>query len=160
MVADQLDVGRVQACACIEFDKREGVEAIKFVADPSLLVRPCCTALTMRCAPAGSDIICCRWGQVAIMWSMIASTWIGGSQRANCNKEIIVNVELSDIHNGRNSYRRCTCAIFTLNGTDRCGRMTNYLSDVWNGIRVINPLSIAANSQVSKCVNKSLTKSK
>ena len=69
-VADRLDVGGVRAYACAEFDKKEAVEAFEFIVDPPLLVHPCCTTLTTQQARAGSDIIFCRQGQVAIMWSM------------------------------------------------------------------------------------------
>ena len=38
IVAERLDVGGVRARACVEFDKREEVEAVEFVVDPPLLV--------------------------------------------------------------------------------------------------------------------------
>ena len=50
----------------------------------------------------------------------IANVWISSSQGTNWDEEIVVNVQLSNVHNGSGSHRRCTCSFITLNGTNRC----------------------------------------
>ena len=58
----------------------------------------------------------------------IAGAWVGSSQGANCNKEIIVDISLTDINDGSSGNRRCTCNIFTLNGMDGCSGMWSLMA--------------------------------
>ena len=58
----------------------------------------------------------------------VAGAQIGGSQGANGNKEIIVNVKLTDINNSSGGNSRCTCGIFALNGMDGSSRMWSLMA--------------------------------
>ena len=53
----------------------------------------------------------------------VTGLWIGGSQRTNHSEEIIINVKLTDVHNGGDVHRRDTWNVLALNGTDRSSGM-------------------------------------